>query len=1470
MSSDLTSDLLQFNFTMPKGSKNGMFSFDRFRLDAEKLMLYRDGVAVTLPPKIVKTLAVLIENRGTILSKDELIEKVWDDSIVEESNLSQNLYILRKTLGSRPDGGQYIETLRRRGYRFNADVESHSRNEHPSNGTAQLFRVPLIGREKEIDEVAELLSREEVRLVTISGVGGVGKTTLAKAVAEKFRGTSEVFFIELAAITRPELVLSMIAASLGIRGSGDDARLDRIKETLADRSVLLVIDNFEQVASAAQSLADLLNASSDRLKILVTSRVALRIKAESTYVVPPLQTPEPARMPVSFTDIASFEAVNLYVERAKQAQPEFELLPENAADVANICSQLGGLPLAIEIAAARMRFMSPEAVLKRLRKQLDFLQGSTRDAPPRQQTMRETISWSYDLLTDEEKQVFARLAVFSGGFDLPAAEFVCAELNVDSPSSVLNIITSLVEHNLLAVRNARNGEPRIFMLEVLREFADEVLTESGELEAARSAHALYFVRLGEEAEPQLLAARSAEWLDHLETEHDNLRAALMWAIEHDPAIGQRLAGAVWRFWWLHGHIREACEQLGAFLDSPGSEPKTRAKMLVGATFLNRLAGNPERSRIYAEEGVGLASSTGDLRTAALSLNQLGFLALDVNNFSEAERMFERGLKRAEELRDIQVLALLNNGLGELSRSIGDYKNAADYYGRALRYNREAGDRVRQTTCLINLGATALMQNDRKAAGEFYRNGLEISSEMEDMNGTLYCLEGIAGSYWAFHDAQRASLIFGAAHTIRQKNGLLLEPADQVPYRESVSFVRESLGTEAFNDNFSKGTGTPLQAAVALALDKSHVIPKSAETREDDSAKPKAHTDQVIVERHDDAFRLGDFSNSKEVVPHVSSLSDVGSIPNNAPPPRSSRLALVALSALILVLAAIVFVLYKSSGDGTSERTGDLTIVRLTNGDFPMGATISNDGNLLVFHTQNEGTFKLYVQQVGQPTKLELASFTDTIIYASTFSPDGQSIYFLASDQKRVTSAIYRISIFGGRMMKVIDSVHGPVSFSPDGNELVFARLDAAKNEGRIVIADKDGRNERIILTSTGPDNYGATPAWSPDGKMIAITKSLIHEGRRVNRIDRYAIDDGTIHQLSNEYWDTVYRMAWLPDGRGLAIIATREDEGYSTRRDQVYIVTAADGKSRRITTDGNRHEIGSLGVAGNGAILAVFGNRSSQLWSMDVSGDQATAIQLSKGLADGRAGLCALPDGRIAYIARTGDDLNIWIANGDGSDAKQLVTGFKGIEELRAEPKGRFLIFSAVVDGKNRLFRTTLDGGDIKQITFGEGREIDSSVSPDGESIAYGGLVYRNDAPFDVVFTMPASGGEPKQLTDFECMRPSYSPNGEMISCVGPNNEAAIISTADRKEIKRIRFPANSTFNYGTGWLPDSSAITLVVNEKTASNIWVFPIAGFEPRRLTNFTSAVIYRYALSPDGTHLYLARGYPEQDAELITNYK
>lgn len=586
-----------------------------------------------------------------------------------------------------------------------------------------------------------------------------------------------------------------------------------------------------------------------------------------------------------------------------------------------------------------------------------------------------------------------------------------------------------------------------------------------------------------------------------------------------------------------------------------------------------------------------------------------------------------------------------------------------------------------------------------------------------------------------------------------------------------------------------------------------------------------------------------------------------------------RLVIAVFAIVIIGVGSIIFFwprLMPMATGAESKRERD--VVRLTNGGFPMGATISPDGNYFVYHEADGDTFRLFLQQTGQASRLELAASSDKVYHAKTFSPDGQFIYCVAYDKSARSTNLYRIPTLGGALTKVLNDVNGIVSFSPDGKELVFRRMSGSTS--MLIIADNDGRSERVLLQRQATKVLAPAAAWSPAGDDIIFAEQDFYDGSKIPRYLFFTVKvaTGQVAQLSKEKWDNVLEAIWMPDGKGFVAVATRENDAYSTRRDQIYYISYPGGISQRITTEGNRHEPESLGVTKNGSILAVPANRSSQIWSMNANGDASSAIQLTRGLADGRSGLGLLPDGRIAFVARTADEIGIFVAgSAAGTEARQLATGFPFLEELRTDPGGKFLIFSTVKGENHHLFRMDIETGEVKQVTQGEGNEIDSTISPDSTTIVAETAILGSNVAQSYLMKIPSSGGAAVKLATASCETPTYSPDGSLISCVRISKPEIVIATAsDGAELERYPLPTFATSNFGIGWTRDGSGLIYIGSEKGVSNLWVQARDGSKPRPLTNFSSGVIHRYAFSPDGERLLVARGYPIQDVVLISNFR
>lgn len=585
----------------------------------------------------------------------------------------------------------------------------------------------------------------------------------------------------------------------------------------------------------------------------------------------------------------------------------------------------------------------------------------------------------------------------------------------------------------------------------------------------------------------------------------------------------------------------------------------------------------------------------------------------------------------------------------------------------------------------------------------------------------------------------------------------------------------------------------------------------------------------------------------------------------------SRTAIIAAAAILLATLPVVWFQFVSKSK-TSTMKGDLTFLNLTNGELADHATISPDGNYFVYVSHDGEMSHLWLQQTEQTARVEIIPPFSGAVYGTTFTPDSQFVYFAVNENGGDLNVLYRVPTLGGVKTKILTDVAAPVSFSPDGSEMAFMRGNKETNQSSLVIAASDGTRERILLTGNVGEAFFGGGAWSPDGKIIAYGRVNLKKswegGCSIVGTDPQS---GETKELSPEKWDTCYRMAWTRDGQGLVFLGTKSKEAFSTRRDQVYYLSIADGEARRITTDGSRHQYASLGVTDADEILAVPFNRLSQIWAMDAGGDSLTAVQITKGFADGRAGIAPLADKRVAYLTRNNDGFSIWVMNADGTDRKQLTTDPPAIEELRAAPDGRFFVFAAQHDGWKHIYRIDSDGANLKQLTFGESLETDSTVSPDGNWIVYDSTVVEDKLRKTTLWKISTDGGDAVRLGDVDCQTPHFSPDGKFVSCVSADwKKISVISAQDGRELKTFETDGNPILNIGSRWTPDGKALAYVVFHKNVGNLWLQPINGNPPRPLTNFTSGDIYNFAFSVDDSLLYLARGYSIRNAILIRNFR
>jgi predicted ATPase/DNA-binding SARP family transcriptional activator len=663
---------------------------------------------------------------------------------------------------------------------------------------APIPATPLLGRERELAALAELVRDADTRLVTLTGTGGIGKTRLGlelvRRLAPEFRDGSAVAAI--ASLREPAHVAGAILEALEIPEVGPNPE-EELTRALASSELLLLVDNFEQVLPAARNIADLL-AAAPALKIVVTSRAPLHIAAEHDFPVPPL---------------ADDEAAELFIARAHAANPNFELTEQNAAAVAELCARLDGLPLAIELAAARTKLLPPQTLLSRLGNRLELLTGGRRDAPQHQQTLRMTLDWSYDLLEANAQRLFAQLGVFAG-WTLPAAETLCT-----AEDSVLEGLAALVDESLVRQRETTAGEPRFSMLEIVREYALERLVALGEGDEMRRRHLEHYVAFAEEAEPKLADREQIAWFARLEDEHDNLRAALAYALESgDASSALRLVVGIRRFWQIHGYLAEGRESIESALAAAPDEPsELRANALNMVGILAGEQGEFEAAGERFEAALADARAIEATRIISSALVNLGNLAFFGGELDKARDLYKESIDYFASLGDLRGQALAKENVGLMALTADDVPEAVTWLTAARELAREVGDDRELAAASRSLAAAMIELGDAAQATTLVAESLALARELGEPHGIAVCLDTFAGLAATSGEVERAATLFGASDAVRASIGAKRQPDHQILYDRWLARTLAQLDTNTYSKHYEDGRALTLDEACALAL-----------------------------------------------------------------------------------------------------------------------------------------------------------------------------------------------------------------------------------------------------------------------------------------------------------------------------------------------------------------------------------------------------------------------------------------------------------------------------------------------------------------------------------------------------------------------------------------------------------------------------------------------------------------------------
>ncbi|HEY0581395.1 MAG TPA: tetratricopeptide repeat protein, partial [Chloroflexota bacterium] len=678
--------------------------------------------------------------------------------------------------------------------------------------------TPLFGRDDDLAVITRLIGQQGVRLLTLTGAGGTGKTRLACAAAVRVAVdfADGVCFVDLSTVDEPALVPASVAQALGIHEAGSAPLEAILTEVLAERAILLVLDNFEQVLGATPFVADLL-ANCPRLGLLATSREPLHLRAEHVMPVSPL--PVPGSRASDPRAVATNPAVALFVDRGRACRPSFALSQDNVRAVAEICTRLDGLPLAIELAAAQLGVLSPNIILQRLQARAPFVLSGLSDLPSRHRTLRAAVASSYDLLRPEEQNVFRWCGVFAGGFTAGdvAAVYVDGQADVD----LLPALAVLADKNLVQVSDDIDGQPRFRWLETIRSFALDHLTLSGELPLARRRHAEHYVTMAEASESALVGREMSRTLSALERDYDNFRAVFHWALEGDPSdlgLGLRLAGALYRFWNLRGHLGEARQWLDrALAHSEGQPAVVLAKALNASGVLAAMQSDDVRAEACFTESLALWRRVGDTTRVAATVGNLGQVAQNRHDTARALACFHESMELYEAAGDRRGVAVSLGCVARLERQQGHDRAAVPLFERSVVLFREVGDDRSLANSLGNLGHSALRLGDIGRSTTCFTESLELRQALGNTLGIAECLEGFAALASAGGRPRRAARLYGAAEALRESTGAPLFDAERAEHEQLVNVVKHRLGRQTFLTEWGAGRAMAAEDAARFAL-----------------------------------------------------------------------------------------------------------------------------------------------------------------------------------------------------------------------------------------------------------------------------------------------------------------------------------------------------------------------------------------------------------------------------------------------------------------------------------------------------------------------------------------------------------------------------------------------------------------------------------------------------------------------------